>query len=323
VEGGGGATVADFPAGDLTKWEVGHNSTPNGGIRAMYKPSLDGVSADGWYDGLATLDVHYTSGPVNRMFFFLAAGASNNPNSPAYSVWLPGGMTGIGNDRAARIWYKTLTEYLPSNSGFETARAASLLAATDLYGQASPEYLAVMSAWAAVNVGSAPGQPPRVRITMPITNGPGSFLFNNAVPTGILAKVQFYPTRARVNLHATVTNTPDQKASFSLPDGLAAGQINDDGSWSTPAFDFYSELLPITATSHADPTQFAKGQVLLLDLDADTDGESDALDLGAVAVAWGVNWPPSYSVLLAGMGSVSDWDLAFFNEAMVDGWPVK
>ncbi|MDE3246363.1 MAG: M4 family metallopeptidase, partial [Acidobacteriota bacterium] len=36
--------------------------------RVMYKPSLDGKSADAWSPTLSTLNVHYSSGPMNRCF---------------------------------------------------------------------------------------------------------------------------------------------------------------------------------------------------------------------------------------------------------------
>jgi hypothetical protein len=291
----------------------------------MYQPSLDGASADGWYDGLDDLDVHLSSGPVNRFFYFLASGASADAQSPSHSVFLPAGMPGLGNDRAARIWYKTLTELLASDADFDAARAASITAAQELFGAGSAEETAVMSAWAAVNVGEPRDAPPRVRIRMPVMNPRGSFLDKNAYPRGILSKVQFYPTRADVMLQAVVENTDDQAAEFSLAapgQGEIAGHIGADGSWTTPAFAFYSALLPITATAHADPTQFARANALLVELDADTDGESDAIDLGLVAMTWGAQ-APSTAVQIAGLGDVSDWDLVFFNEAMRNAWPVR
>ena len=84
VDGGGtGTTIPNFPTGDLTKWEVGRGSAPDPSqpLRFMYHPSLDGSSADGWFDGIDIIDVHYSSGPLDRSFYFLACGASSNPST--------------------------------------------------------------------------------------------------------------------------------------------------------------------------------------------------------------------------------------------------
>src|SRR5947208_3227661 len=133
VDGGAkGATIPVFPASDLSPWDIARHSRPSGPLRQMYKQSLDGFSADEWYDGLFSIDVHLSSGPVNRFFFFLSAGASSDKASLAHSVYLPEGMTGIGNDRAARIWYRALTQYLVPNSDFTFARNAAMAAAADL-----------------------------------------------------------------------------------------------------------------------------------------------------------------------------------------------
>jgi Zn-dependent metalloprotease len=45
-------------------------------MRFLYKPSKDGKSADAWSPALQNLNVHYSSGPMNRAFYFLSQGAS-------------------------------------------------------------------------------------------------------------------------------------------------------------------------------------------------------------------------------------------------------
>src|SRR5205814_1364754 len=235
--GATGAHIADFAADGLVAWEIGHKSGLNGGLRFMYKPSLDGISADEWFDGIDDLNVHFSSGPPNRFFYFLAMGASNSPDSVRYSRYLPGGMTGLGNDRAAHIWYKALTEHLPSDADFLAARAASIKAAQELYGAGSAEETAVMNAWAAVNVGQAPGEAPRVRLRFPVVHGPGSFLDDNALPQGILAKVRLYPIQSRVQLHVNVENTTNTGIDWDIswPGGNSpVGVVNSDQSWTTP-----------------------------------------------------------------------------------------
>lgn len=328
--GGVGATIPDFAQGDLAAWEVARNCVSQGSmpLRYMYKPSLDGISADGWYDGIDMIDVHFSSGPVNRFFTFLASGASASPSSPVYSPYYPAGLAGIGNDKAARIYYKALTEYMTPDTDFEAARAATVSAAQDLFGAGSAEELAVLKAWSAVNVGLAPGQAPRVKVSFPVIHGSGSFIDDNAQPQGILSKVQFFPTRTDVRIAVNVENAANKAVNYTTPiwtfNGIStAGTIKPDGTWTTPNWNYYEDLLSVRATSQADTSQFAWTWVLLVELDADLDNEVDAIDLGSTAMSWYGPKPfetPLYRSRIAGGG---DWDLVFFGEAFSNGYPVK
>jgi Zn-dependent metalloprotease len=325
--GASGPTVPDFPAGDLTPWEIGRHSVPDGRppLRYMYKPSKDLVSQDEWFDGLDQTEVHYGSGVGNRFYFFLAAGGSSDPASDTYSVYLPGGMAGIGNEKAAHIWYRTVTEYLGPDSDYAAARDASVQAAADLHGAGSAEQRAVELAWAAVNVGSAPGEPPRVRVRIPIVHPPGTFLYDNAVPEGILEKVQIFPTRTRVRVTATVENTNDTGVRIEAPidsqNGWAVGTVNADGSWTTPWWPYYADLVNVIVRSDADPKQYARTRLLLMELDGNTDGEMDVFDLAATAMEWGLPSVIHQPVATAGGGAVDDWDVVFWTEAFQNGFP--
>jgi len=128
-------------------------------LRYMYKPSLDGTSPNAWCPNLGTYDVHYSSGPMNRCFYFMSRGATTDGDTQ--SSFLPEGMPGIGNDRAAAIWYRTLTTYLTSTSNYSNARAGAIRAAIDLYGAGGEEEQAVWNAFAAINVGNrwTPAEP--------------------------------------------------------------------------------------------------------------------------------------------------------------------
>ena len=123
-------------------------------LRFMYKPSLDGKSANYWYKRVGSLDVHYSSGVANHFYFLLAHGTqadafSDGISSPTYNG---SSITGLGNDAAARIWYRALAVYMTSSTNYAGARAATLSAASDLYGSGSTQYNTVAAAWAAVNV---------------------------------------------------------------------------------------------------------------------------------------------------------------------------
>ncbi|HEY3271180.1 MAG TPA: M4 family metallopeptidase, partial [Geothrix sp.] len=124
-------------------------------LRFMYKPSLDGSSADAWSKTVGRLDVHYSSGVANHFYFLLAHGSQIDAFSDGIQSPMANGVTsvtGLGNDKAARIWYRALTVYMTSSTNYAAARTATLSAASDLYGAASAEYASVNRAWLAVNV---------------------------------------------------------------------------------------------------------------------------------------------------------------------------
>jgi Zn-dependent metalloprotease len=149
ARGGSGSTIGNTRG----TWTIGEqlSSTP---LRYMYKPSRDGASPDAWYSGIGSIDVHYSSGPSNRMFYFLSQGASSTAGSDFYSPYRPCGMTGIGNDHAARIAYRALASYMTPGTNYADARTAYLNAAATLYGTATADYAAVQNAFNAINVGA-------------------------------------------------------------------------------------------------------------------------------------------------------------------------
>ncbi|MET0401300.1 MAG: M4 family metallopeptidase, partial [Cystobacter sp.] len=177
-------------------WVLGEDlsATP---LRYMYKPSLDRYSKDAWSATLDSIDVHYSSGPMNRAFYFLSQGAQSTATANDYSsTYLPAGMTGIGNDKAAAIWYRAITVYLTPTSNYRAARTASLLSAADLHGTQSAEYRAVQNAFAAINVGYSASTyddltPPRATVSI---SGSAPTLSLSAVATDNtgVARVEYF-----------------------------------------------------------------------------------------------------------------------------------
>jgi Zn-dependent metalloprotease len=152
--GGAGAVI---PATG-NDWMMGKEISKSGQpLRWMYKPIKDGSSPDAWSTNLKNLDVHYSSGPNNRMFYFLSQGSNASPASDYHSPYLvktPAAMTGIGNDKAYRIWFKALTTKFTASTNYADARNKVLQAAQELYGATSKEAIAVTRAYAAINVGA-------------------------------------------------------------------------------------------------------------------------------------------------------------------------
>ena len=205
-----GKTIPATVTNTNTAWKLGEqlSSSP---LRYLDKPSKDGASKDAWYSGLGSIDVHYSSGPNNRMFFFLSQGAGTTSGADNYSSYLPAGMTGIGPLKAAKIWYRALTSYLTSSSNYAAARTASINSAKDLYGAGSAEEQAVWNAYAAINVGakwsgggSSDTTAPTCSASESGTSGTITFSATASDAVGV-TKVEFYVDGV---LKATDTTSP-------------------------------------------------------------------------------------------------------------------
>ena len=151
-----GGTGTTIPTGN--DWMMGKEIAKNGQpLRWMWKPSKDGASRDAWSSTLGNIDVHYSSGPNNRMFYFLANGSNSSSSSEMYSSYLnkqPLAMTGIGSDKAFRIWFKANTTKFTASTNYANARLKMIESAEQLYGVGSAESTAVKRAYAAINVGT-------------------------------------------------------------------------------------------------------------------------------------------------------------------------
>ncbi|WP_431678256.1 M4 family metallopeptidase [Kitasatospora sp. KL5] len=185
----------DYLIGELI--DINGNGTP---LRYMDKPSKDGNSADYWSSTVGNKDVHYSSGVANHFFYLLSEGSGakvingvsyDSPTMNSIAV------TGIGRDKAAKIWFRALSVYMTSTTNYAAARTATLSAATDLYGSGSAEYNAVATAWAAVNVGSLPSG------TVTVTN-PG----NQTTALNGTANLQIQASGGTAPLTFTATGLP-------------------------------------------------------------------------------------------------------------------
>jgi Zn-dependent metalloprotease len=152
--GGKGETIPATGNDWVLGKEISKSGTP---LRWMYKPSKDGSSPDAWSTSIKRIDVHYSSGPNNRMFYFLAQGSNADKASDYYSKYLvkaPAAMTGVGLDKAYRIWFRANTTKFTSSTNYADARTKMIESAQELYGKSSREATAVMRAYAAINVGA-------------------------------------------------------------------------------------------------------------------------------------------------------------------------
>lgn len=124
-------------------------------LRWMFKPDIDGLSPNCYSSNLGTLDVHFSSGVANHFYYLLAEGSGPktfsgvNHTSPTCNG---SSLAGITRAKAEKIWYRALTVYFTSNTGYAAARAATISASNDLYGINSVESKAVAATWSAVKV---------------------------------------------------------------------------------------------------------------------------------------------------------------------------
>ncbi|MDQ1036065.1 Zn-dependent metalloprotease [Streptomyces sp. V3I8] len=213
--------VGDYLIGE--KININGDGTP---LRYMDEPDKDGGSSDSWYSGLGNLDVHYSSGPANHMFYLLSEGSgSKTVNGVTYNSPTSDGVAvaGIGRAAALQIWYKALTTYMTSSTNYAGARTAALNAATSLYGANSTQYAGVANAFAGINVGSHV-TPPTGGVT--VTN-PGSQ--SSTVGTAVSLQVSAsssnsgsltyaatgLPTGLSISGSGAITGTPTAAGTYS------------------------------------------------------------------------------------------------------------
>ncbi|WP_406301425.1 M4 family metallopeptidase [Streptomyces sp. NBC_00885] len=142
--------IGDYLIGE--EIDINGDGTP---LRYMDKPSKDGKSLDAWKAGAGDVDVHFSSGIANHFFYLLSEGSGKKTiNGVDYDSPTSDGstVTGIGREKAYKIWYKALTTYMTSTTDYKAAREATVKAAGDLYGADGTEAKTVAAAWGAVNV---------------------------------------------------------------------------------------------------------------------------------------------------------------------------
>ncbi|MFF7933142.1 M4 family metallopeptidase [Streptomyces sp. NPDC007940] len=228
--------VGDYLIGE--KIDINGDGTP---LRYMDKPSKDGGSADSWYSGVGNLDVHYSSGPANHMFYLLSEGSGTKTiNGVTYTSTTSDGVAvaGIGQAAALQIWYKALTTYMTSSTTYAGARTAALNAAAALYGSSSTQYAGVGNAFAGINVGS--------HITVPST---GVTVTNPGSQTSTVG------TAVSLQIGASSTNSGSLTyAATGLPTGLSISSSTGAISGTPTTAGSYSTTVTVTDSTGATGT---------------------------------------------------------------------
>lgn len=128
----GTATTPDYLIGE----DIYTPAISGDALRYMNDPTRDGVSIDNFQNYKDGINVHYSSGIANKAFYLLSEDVN----------------IGIGNEKAANIFFRALDVYMVPSETFSQARTHTIQAAKDLYGITSPEVTSVGQAWTAVGV---------------------------------------------------------------------------------------------------------------------------------------------------------------------------
>jgi hypothetical protein len=144
------------------------------------------------------------------------------------------------------------------------------------------------------------------------------------------ARMPIVAMSTTVKLRADVQNTTNTAVVWKL--GNAPGALNSpgfqrvggivtaDGHW-TP--DDSAGFHAMTVVSQADPLEYADGVAWVVDGDADADTQFDAIDLGAVALSWGLNGWVNASHSIVGDGFVDSLDVTAIVEAFTNAFGGK
>lgn len=157
-----GATVEAYVAPGKQRWLIGEEVMKNGKpcLRSMQNPISGGNDPNpDVYQGLYWDnggEPHINSTVLSHWYYLLSQGGSGrNSAGTGYAI------SGIGIDKASLIAYTAETNYFSTNSNatYSDARNYMIQAATNQYGNCSPEVIATTNAWYAAGVGYATGSP--------------------------------------------------------------------------------------------------------------------------------------------------------------------
>jgi bacillolysin len=142
-EAGTGYMKADYLIGeDLT--------TPMAGFRSMANPQAFGAPDHYSKRYTGTSDnggVHTNSSIANHAFYLAIEGGTNRTSGITVQ-----GVGSANRDKVEKVFFRAFTQMLTPSATFAMARAATIQAAIDLYGNGSTVQQAITAAWTACGV---------------------------------------------------------------------------------------------------------------------------------------------------------------------------
>ena len=129
---------------------MGEDVIRPGGTRSAENPGINGDPDHYSRRFLGSADnggVHTNSTIASHAFYLAIEGGTNRTSGLSVQ-----GIGGANREQMEKVFYRAFTQLMPANSTFSVARAATIQAARDLYGNNSAAERAVSQAWTAVGV---------------------------------------------------------------------------------------------------------------------------------------------------------------------------
>jgi Zn-dependent metalloprotease len=233
--------------------------------RSMRRPSLVPEHLDAWSEDINvnSIEAHFASGPISRMFYFLSEGVIKKPPpigpppKGEQSIYLPKGLVGVGVNTAADLYARAIAHYLRDEPTFSDLRDAMIQAA-----QASEDTTAekaVADAFAAINVGASADREAPKFSNVPMVSAPGLWLNVDVDDPSGIKKVTIgtpgviWDTLAVEPWRATVPiNTPGGLLTLEL---CATDKL--DNTACKPSL-VYIDATPPTVTSFDKTSQYVQ-----------------------------------------------------------------
>lgn len=245
-----GAAI-EFYSGINANWTIGEGilnpavlppgyfrslSNPNSGPAAVGGQQPDTYMGTYWASTANPSDsndhggVHTNTGVGNYWFYLLSSGGSGtNDIGNAFNV------TGITIQKAEKIIYRALTNYMTPNSTYMDAYNATKQAVTDLYGASGNEQLQNVRAWYAVGIGNG------VLATNEVANGGENqfTIYPNPVKGGMFtiennkndSTFEIYDVSGKLVKHADKLSKGTNKININgLEKGIYIVKINSNGT---------------------------------------------------------------------------------------------
>ncbi len=152
---------------DRANWTLGESVVkktvyPSGALRSLSNPNQGGTNDPGYQPRTMT---QYVSTTKDN------GGVHINSGIPNYAFFLFANQASVGKDKAEKVYYRAMTNYLTRFSKFLDLRLAIIKASTDLFGANSAEVTAARSAFDQVGITESTNNTPQNPTTLPNNTG--------------------------------------------------------------------------------------------------------------------------------------------------------
>jgi vibriolysin len=237
-----GTLTEFFHEGAAADFDLGGDifRAPNAALRYMCDPPRDGDSIDHVDDYFSGLDVHYSSGIMNKAFCRSVKRLSTGGD--------PEGAASVeGARRAGVAWYAANSDYWTASSNFRQACNGIMQAATAL-GFTETELGYIRTSWDEVGVINCDGPPPPPTCDETQTAASGAITspnFPSNYGDNFARTYCIRPTTGQATLTFTDFNTEAGYDFVTITDGITGNEIGTfDGNLGSPP-----TTIPVTTSA--------------------------------------------------------------------------